>query len=42
MVQSGRSGGKTCAPIAAEIYEALVKIEQTPVPSNTTANVAQN
>jgi len=42
MVQSGRSGGKTCAPIAAEIYEALVKIEQTPVPSNATANVAQN
>ncbi len=28
MVQSGASGGGTCAPVARQIYEAIVKMEQ--------------
>lgn len=28
MVDGGRSGGKTCAPIAKKVYEALQKMEQ--------------
>lgn len=40
MVQSGASGGLTCAPVAHKIYEAIVKMEQTPVKDSTliTAN----
>ena len=30
MVEGGRSGGGTCAPIAREIYEAIQKIERSP------------
>ncbi|MEO6035757.1 MAG: penicillin-binding transpeptidase domain-containing protein, partial [Verrucomicrobiota bacterium] len=29
MVESGISGGKTCAPVAQKIYEAIQKLEQT-------------
>jgi penicillin-binding protein 2 len=32
MVESGASGGKTCAPVARKIYEALVKREREPGP----------
>lgn len=30
MVQSGASGGGTCAPVARQIYEEILKIEQSP------------
>lgn len=32
MVESGQSGGSTCAPIARKIYEVIQKIEQSGVP----------
>ena len=32
MVESGASGGGTCAPVAREIYEAIQKLEQQPQP----------
>jgi penicillin-binding protein 2 len=32
MVESGQSGGGTCAPIAREIYEAIQKLEREPQP----------
>ena len=28
MVESGGSGGGTCAPVARQIYEAIIKREQ--------------
>ena len=28
MVESGKSGGHTCAPVAGVIYQEIVKIEQ--------------
>ncbi|MBI3878895.1 MAG: hypothetical protein HY301_02380 [Verrucomicrobia bacterium] len=31
MIESGGSGGTTCAPIARQIYEAIQKFEQRPV-----------
>jgi hypothetical protein len=35
MVENGVSGGKTCAPIAKEIYEALIsRDKQTSVAEN--------
>lgn len=37
MVQSGSSGGGTCAPVAHKIYEAILKMEQTPAPTSTLA-----
>ena len=36
MVESGASGGKTCAPVAQKIYEAILKIEQNGTASPTT------
>jgi cell division protein FtsI/penicillin-binding protein 2 len=33
MVESGASGGNTCAPIARRVYEALQKMEQTSRPA---------
>lgn len=36
MVESGASGGKTCAPIAKKIYETLVKRERDGGPKNAT------
>jgi penicillin-binding protein 2 len=33
MVLDGASGGKTCAPIACEIYKAIIKREQTHAPN---------
>jgi len=30
MIESGQSGGGTCAPIARDIYEAIQKLESTP------------
>lgn len=40
MVQSGASGGGTCAPVARKIYETILKLEQTgPAPSSTLARL---
>ncbi|MEO7299399.1 MAG: penicillin-binding transpeptidase domain-containing protein [Verrucomicrobiota bacterium] len=36
MVQSGTSGGGTCAPVARKIYEAILKIEKTKSASSAT------
>ncbi|NBV22883.1 MAG: hypothetical protein EBS05_13325 [Proteobacteria bacterium] len=36
MVESGASGGKTCAPIAKQIYQALLKREREGPPKSTT------
>jgi penicillin-binding protein 2 len=30
MVESGAYGGPTCAPIAHDVYEAILKSEKTP------------
>ena len=38
MVENGASGGTTCAPIAREVYEAILKLEQ----SNPSRTVAGN
>lgn len=38
MVESGGSGGGTCAPVARNIYEALQKIDLQPATKNTLAN----
>ena len=32
MVQGGSSGGGTCAPIAHDIYEAILKNEKSEAP----------
>lgn len=37
MVQSGSSGGGTCAPVAHQIYEAILKVEQNQLPASTLA-----
>ncbi len=37
MVENGSSGGGTCAPIAREIYEAILKLEKSAPPSRTVA-----
>jgi penicillin-binding protein 2 len=37
MVENGSSGGGTCAPIAREVYEAILKIEKSAPPSRTVA-----
>ncbi len=37
MVQSGASGGGTCAPVAHQIYEAILKTEQAQSPKATIA-----
>jgi len=37
MVENGSSGGGTCAPIAKEIYEAILKLEKSAPPSRTVA-----
>ena len=38
MVENGSSGGGTCAPIAREIYEAILKLEQSaPAPQRNLA-----
>jgi penicillin-binding protein 2 len=34
MVEGGASGGGTCAPAAVDIYQALIKAEQTPHPTS--------
>jgi penicillin-binding protein 2 len=34
MVDGGRSGGGTCAPIVRRVYEALQKLEKTPQPGS--------
>lgn len=39
MVENGSSGGGTCAPIAKEIYEAILKLEKSTPP---TRNMAGN
>jgi penicillin-binding protein 2 len=39
MVENGSSGGGTCAPIAREIYEAILKLEKSAPP---TRNLAGN
>ncbi len=36
MVESGASGGGTCAPVAHKIYEAILKLEQTGPASSAT------
>ena len=40
MVDGGGSGGGTCAPVAEKIYEALIKMEQTP--TTPAASLARN
>jgi len=37
MVENGSSGGGTCAPIAKEIYEAILKLEKSAPPARTVA-----
>src|SRR5438445_10700536 len=37
MIQSGASGGGTCAPVGREIYEGILQAEQAR-PANTVAN----
>jgi penicillin-binding protein 2 len=37
MVENGSSGGGTCAPIAREIYEAILKLEKSAPPSRNLA-----
>jgi len=37
MVENGSSGGGTCAPIAREIYEAILKLEKSSPPGRTVA-----
>jgi penicillin-binding protein 2 len=37
MVENGSSGGGTCAPIAREIYEAILKLEKSAPPGRTVA-----
>jgi penicillin-binding protein 2 len=39
MVENGSSGGGTCAPIAREVYEAILKLEKSAPP---TRNLAGN
>ncbi|MEO6183201.1 MAG: penicillin-binding transpeptidase domain-containing protein [Verrucomicrobiota bacterium] len=39
MVESGASGGGTCAPVAGKIYEAIQKIEQGPMSAKTVAHL---
>ena len=39
MVESGASGGGTCAPVAGKIYEAIQKIEQGSTSSKTVAKL---
>jgi penicillin-binding protein 2 len=41
VVESGASGGDTCAPIAHDIFEAIVKREQ-PLPAKPQGSVAMN
>ena len=38
MVESGGSGGGTCAPVAQKIYAALQKLDMQPTPKSTLAN----
>jgi len=37
MVENGSSGGTTCAPIARDVYEAILKKEQSGPPARTVA-----
>jgi len=37
MVENGSSGGGTCAPIAREVYEAILKLEKSAPPSRAVA-----
>jgi len=37
MVEDGSSGGGTCAPIAREVYEAILKLEKSVPPARNLA-----
>jgi len=39
MVESGASGGTTCAPVAARVYQAILERERM---ANPKASVAQS
>jgi len=37
MVESGASGGTTCAPVAAKVYQAILERERMTNPKNQVA-----